>query len=79
MTTIYRYPYILIHEHISYVWCGDAMRWHCILLFLFLCAAASPAAALNPVNVGVTASKAWIIADGTDYHTHHHHRDRCDE
>ncbi len=42
------------------------MKWHCLLLFLFLCAAAVPAAALNPVNVGVSTSKDWIIADGTD-------------
>lgn len=42
------------------------MRWHYILLFLFLCAAATPAAALNPVNVSVTSGKDWLIADGTD-------------
>jgi len=42
------------------------MKWHCILLFLFLCAAAAPAAALNPVNVALTSSNGWVIADNTD-------------
>ena len=66
MVAIYQYLYILIHEHICNVWCGDAMRWHCIILFLFLCAAVAPAAALHQVNVDVATSKDWVIADGTD-------------
>ena len=66
MVAIYQYIHILIHKHICNVWCGDAMRWHYILLFLFLCAAAAPAAALNPVNVAVTSSNGWVIADNTD-------------
>ena len=42
------------------------MRCHYLLLLLFLCAVAVPAAALNPVNAAVSTSKDWIIADGTD-------------
>jgi hypothetical protein len=64
-----RYFYIQLHEHISLVWCGDAMRWPYILVFLLLCAVISPAVANDPVNLGATLSKDWIIADGIDTST----------
>jgi hypothetical protein len=63
----YRNPYILIHEHISNVWCGVAMRWQYLILFLLLCAAPALAAAAspNPVNLEFSSNKDWVIADGS--------------